>query len=108
MLLKYGLEMFDLQLRSLSIGGEKLGIASEMFTKFGSGEWAFIARESGSKGIDALLFAEGTLLKGLDLKTGRFLSAKELLPYAELFEALGIKVNLEQVKVQPGQASERR
>lgn len=109
MLLKYGLEMMDIQLRAGSIGGERLGVSAEMFVKFVKGEWIFLARQSGSKGLDALLFSEGNLLKGLDLKTGRFLTPAEMQPYASAFKGFGLKVeDMSQVQVLPGQATQVR
>lgn len=96
MFLKFQLELLDLELRNVvGPSGERLGVASEMFVKaakrIGRGEWVYIQRIGGSKGIDAVMFSDGLPALFLDLKTGRLLSNKEIAPY---LKAMGISADL--------------
>ena len=88
--LRFAIEALDIELRSLGpIKGATYGVWAEMFLgKSGKKSWVFeglMQRAASKVGLDAVLFSEGAILKGFDLKTGRALSEAELKPFMKAF-----------------------
>jgi hypothetical protein len=88
--LRFAIDALDIELRSIGpIKGVRYGVWAEMFLgKSGKKRWVFeglMERAKGKLGVDAVLFSEGSILKGFDLKTGRGLSFAEMRPFQKAF-----------------------
>jgi hypothetical protein len=92
--LRFAIEALDIELRSLGpVQGVRYGVWAEMFLgKSGKKLWVFeglMERGKSKLGLDAVLFSEGKIVKGFDLKTGRELSEGEMKPLQKVFD-LGV------------------